>query len=140
MIQINDTLSIRDEEIGEKFIRSKGPGGQNVNKVSSAVQLRFDARNSPSLPQPIRLRLVALAGSRITKDGVVVITANRHRTQDQNRREALDRLLKLIARAATVPNRRVATRPGKAARKRRADDKVRRGTLKRGRRRQLADD
>ena len=140
MIQINDTLSIRDEEIEEKFIRSKGPGGQNVNKVASAVQLRFDARNSPSLPQPIRLRLVALAGSRVTKDGVIVITANRRRTQDQNRREALDRLLKLITKAATVPNPRVATRPGKAARKRRADDKVRRGTLKRGRRRHIGDD
>lgn len=132
-MKINDTLSIGEDELEESFIRASGPGGQNVNKVSSAVQLRFNARRSPSLPERVRRRLETLAGARLTKEGVVVITAERHRTQEANRRDARDRLAALIADAARPPKFRVPTRPGKAARKRRTDNKKKRGALKRQR-------
>lgn len=132
-MKINDTLSIGEDELEESFIRASGPGGQNVNKVSSAVQLRFNARRSPSLPERVRRRLETLAGARLTKEGVVVITAERHRTQEANRRDARDRLAALVADAARPPKFRVPTRPGKAARKRRTDNKKKRGALKRQR-------
>ena len=140
MIKINDTLSIAPDELEENFIRAGGPGGQNVNKVSTAVQLRFDVRGSKSLPERVRRRVESLAGSKLTKDGVVVITANRHRTQEANRRDALDRLVALIAEADRRPKYRVATRPGRAAKARRTDKKVKRGSIKKLRSKKISRD
>jgi ribosome-associated protein len=134
MIRINAALSIDEREIEESFIRASGPGGQNVNKVSSAVQLRFDARRSPSLPEDVRARLMRLAGSRLTRDGVLIINAQRHRTQARNRAEALGRLVELVRRAAVAPRPRRATKPTKAARERRIEAKKRRGGIKESRR------
>jgi ribosome-associated protein len=114
----------------ESFIRASGPGGQNVNKVSSAVQLRFDARRSPSLPNDVSIRLQKMAGSKLTRDGVIVITANRHRSQDQNRDEARERLFAMIREAANPPPPRRATKPTKASKKRRLDSKTRRSHIK----------
>jgi ribosome-associated protein len=134
MIRINAALSIDEREIEESFVRASGPGGQNVNKVSSAVQLRFDARRSSSLPEDVRARLMRLAGSRLTRDGVLIINAQSHRTQARNRAEALGRLVELIRRAAIAPRPRRATKPTKAARERRIEAKKRRGGLKESRR------
>lgn len=134
MIRINAALSIDEREIEESFIRASGPGGQNVNKVSSAVQLRFDARRSPSLPEDVRARLMRLAGSRLTRDGVLVINAQRHRAQPRNRVEALSRLVELIRRAAIAPRPRRATKPTKAARERRIEAKKHRAGVKESRR------
>lgn len=130
MIRINAALSIDEREIEESFVRASGPGGQNVNKVSSAVQLRFDAGRSASLPEAVRTRLMQLAGSRLTRDGILIINAQRHRTQARNRAEALGRLVELIRRAAIAPRPRRPTKPTKAARERRIEAKKRRAGVK----------
>ncbi len=130
MIRVTDSISIEDRELEESFIRASGPGGQNVNKVSSAVQLRFDARGSRSLPNDVSIRLQRLAGNRLTHEGVIVITANRHRSQDQNRDEARERLFDMIREAATPPTVRKPTKPTRASKKRRLDSKTRRGHIK----------
>jgi ribosome-associated protein len=131
MIRISDTIAIDEREIEERFIRASGPGGQNVNKLSTAVQLRFDVRHSPSLIGPVRARLERLAGSRLSKEGVLVITAQRHRTQERNRYDALARLIDLIRRAAIAPTPRRPTKPTAAARAKRLQGKKRRSTVKR---------
>jgi ribosome-associated protein len=130
MIRITDAIAIGEDELEERFIRASGPGGQNVNKLSSAVQLRFDVRHSPNLPADVRSRLERLAGSRLTRAGVLVITAQRHRTQERNRTDALERLRELIRRAAIAPIPRKATRPTAGARERRLESKKRRSDLK----------
>jgi ribosome-associated protein len=130
MLRITDQIAIDEREIEEQFVRSSGPGGQNVNKLETAVQLRFDVQHSPSLPEGVRLRLERLAGRRLTKDGVLVIIAQRHRTQERNRADAMDRLVELIREAAVVPTRRRPTRPTAGSRKRRLETKKRRGTIK----------
>jgi len=134
MIPIDDHLVLDEREITETFVRASGPGGQNVNKVASAAQLRFDARGSPSLPAPIRARLLRLAGHRATQDGVIVITAQRFRSQERNRADALARLIALIRRAAEPAKPRRRTRPSAAQREERLAAKTRRGALKRQRR------
>jgi ribosome-associated protein len=133
MIPITDTLALDESELGESFVRASGPGGQNVNKVASAVQLRFDVRHSPSLPADVRQRLERLAGRRVSQDGVLVITAQRFRSHERNRQDALERLVGLIRRAATPPRPRRPTRPTIAAREQRLADKARRARLKRQR-------
>ena len=140
MIRINDKQSIRKDEIQERFIRASGPGGQNVNRVATAVQLHFDVCKSTSLSECVRQRLLRNAGSRLTKDGKIVITADRYRTQHANRRDALERLLFMIKEASMRPKHRVPTKPEKAVRKRRADEKLRRGRIKRLRGRPIGND
>ncbi len=137
MIRVTAQISIDEREIEESFVRASGPGGQNVNKLATAVQLRFDVRQSPSLPAEVRARLERLAGARLTREGVLVITAQRHRTQARNREDALDRLIELIRRAAIAPRPRRPTKPPKASRERRIEGKKRRAGLKRLRRAKL---
>jgi ribosome-associated protein len=130
MIRVTATISLDEREIEENFVRSSGPGGQNVNKLSTAVQLRFDVRRSPSLRDDVRTRLEWLAGSRLTRDGVIVIIAQRHRTQARNRQDALDRLIDLIRHAAIAPIKRRPTRPTAGSRERRIEGKKRRAGIK----------
>ena len=134
LIPINCHLFLDDSEIEESFVRASGPGGQNVNKVSSAVQLRFDLSGSRSLPEDLRERLARLAGRRLTRDGVIVIIAQRYRTQERNRQDALDRLIALIRRAAVPPTPRRPTKPSRAAKERRLEAKARRAAVKQQRR------
>ncbi|MFN3891082.1 MAG: alternative ribosome rescue aminoacyl-tRNA hydrolase ArfB [Beijerinckiaceae bacterium] len=133
MIRITRSIAIDESELQENFVRASGPGGQNVNKVASAVQLRFDVAHSPSLPDDVRARLARLAGRRLTNEGVLILNADRFRTQERNRADALDRLVALIREAAVRPVARIATKPSRAAKKKRVDEKKRRSDVKRRR-------
>jgi ribosome-associated protein len=130
MIYINHRISIDESDLHEDFIRSSGPGGQNVNKVATAVQLRFDVGTSISLPDDVKERLIRIAGRKVTKDGELIIKAARFRTQEQNRKDALERLIDLIRKATEVPRPRRKTRPTKASKERRMDTKHRRSEVK----------
>ena len=132
-IVVTDTISIGEDELSETFVLASGPGGQNVNKVSSAVQLRFDVARSPSLPDEVRARVNRLAGQRLTKEGVLVITARAHRSQERNRAEARERLVELIRRAAEPEKPRRPTRPTRAVMRRRREAKKRHSDMKRTR-------
>ena len=130
MIHITDTISIDESELSESFVRASGPGGQNVNKVSSAVQLRFNVRHSRSLPNDVALRLMRLAGKRLTKEGIIVIIAQQHRTQERNREDARDRLFTMIREAALRPTPRRRTKVPKAQRRERLEAKKHRSGIK----------
>lgn len=132
-LEITPTLAIPDDELVERFVRASGAGGQNVNKVATAVELRFDVAGSPSLPDALRERLLAKRDRRLTDEGVLVIDAQRFRTQDRNRQDARERLAALIATALVVPKKRIATKPSRAAKARRLDAKRERSQVKRGR-------
>lgn len=133
MLEIADDCTIPDEELSERFVRASGPGGQNVNKVATAVELRFDIANSPSLNEAVRSRLLSRRDRRLTDAGVFVVNAQRFRTQERNRQDARERLAAFIAAGLHAPKRRIATRPGRAAKQRRLDEKRERSTIKRGR-------
>ena len=133
MLRSTPSIAIPDLELVERFVRSSGPGGQNVNKLSTAVELRFDALNSPSLPEDLRARLLARRDRRITDDGVIVLSAQRFRTQDRNREDARERLAELIRAALVVPKKRVATKPTRASKERRLSGKRERADVKRTR-------
>ena len=139
-LTITETITVDDAELEERFVQASGPGGQNVNKVATAVQLRFDVAASPGLPEPVKRRLKALAGRRMTADGVLVIDARRFRTQERNRADARERLVELIRRAAIPVAKRIPTRPTIAAKRRRLDAKKNRSTVKRARGRPRSDD
>ncbi|MET0183622.1 MAG: alternative ribosome rescue aminoacyl-tRNA hydrolase ArfB [Caulobacterales bacterium] len=140
MIQVTPHIALNERELEERFVRAAGPGGQNVNKVSTAVELRFDVRGSPSLPEDVKARLERLAGRRLTLDGVLVIQAQRFRTQERNREDAKDRLCDLIRAAAHVDPPRKATKPTKSSQAKRMDTKTKRGSIKAMRGRVRADD
>jgi ribosome-associated protein len=133
MLRVSPTFALNDSELEERFVRASGPGGQNVNKVATAVQLRFDVERSPSISSEVRGRLRRLAGSRMTADGVLVIDARRHRTQAQNREDARERLVELLRQALVKPKRRRKTKPTKGAVERRIQTKRRRSDTKRAR-------
>jgi ribosome-associated protein len=130
MIRITDAIAIDERELEESFVRAAGPGGQNVNKLATAVQLRFDVRRSPALSDEVRARLEKLAGRRLTQDGVLILTAQRHRTQERNRQDALERLVDLVQRAVPPPVPRRPTRPSAGARRRRLEGKKQRAATK----------
>ena len=134
MIYITPDIKISENEIKFRFIRASGPGGQNINKVSTAVQLRFDVRNSPSLSDQVRYRLIRLGGRRVTEEGILIIEARRFRTQERNRQDAIDRLIKLIKKASEKPTSRIKTRPSLASKERLLAAKKRRSRIKRMRR------
>ena len=138
-IRITAQIEIDESEIEESFIASTGPGGQNVNKVASAVQLRFDVARSPALPEPVRLRLIALSGSRLTKGGVLVLSARQYRAQERNRADARARLVALIRQAAIIPKKRRPTRPTRASKEKRLDNKKAHARLKRTRSKNIKD-
>ncbi len=133
MIIVTSHISIHENELRFEFIRSSGPGGQNVNKVATAVQLRFDVRNSPSLPEDVRERLIDIAGKKITEEGILILDARRHRTQERNRQDAVNRLIELIRKATEKPKNRIKTRPSHASEKRRLNSKRHRSNLKKSR-------
>lgn len=130
MLRINDTITIADWELTESFMRASGPGGQNVNKVSSAVELRFEAERSPALTGPVKSRLKRIAGRRWTKDGAIILQVDETRSQSRNRDIARDRLAEMITRALVAPKRRIATKPTRASQRRRVDAKKARGSVK----------
>ena len=134
MIDVTPAIGIREDELQLQFKLASGPGGQNVNKVATAAELRFDVARSPSLPEAVRARLLALAGSRVTQEGELLITARRFRSQERNRQDAIDRLVALIQKAAEAPKPRIKTKPSRAAKQRRMDDKRRVGEKKQARR------
>jgi len=133
MIEVTADISINESEIEEKFIHASGPGGQNINKVASAVQLRFSIIRCDSIPEAVKKRLVRQAGKHVSKDGILIITARRYRTQEANRRDAMERLITLIKRAAVTPKKRIKTAPSKASKLQRLAEKRYRGEKKKGR-------
>lgn len=140
VLKVTPTIAIDESELDERFVQASGPGGQNVNKVATAVQLRFDVAGSPALPEPVRQRLLRLAGRRVTADGVLVIDARRFRTQERNRADARARLVEMIRRAAMPAKKRIPTRPTLADKRRRLDEKKMRSATKRSRAKSGYDD
>ena len=139
-VRITDTITIEDWELSESFARASGPGGQNVNKVETAVVLRFEAARSPNLPQDVKARLKRLAGRRWTTDGALILQADQYRSQNRNREDAIARLVELIRKATERPKKRIATRPTLGSKRRRLDAKTRRGAIKAGRAKPVTED